>query len=507
LEDENDSNPILPPSYSATVFANIPINSPVLRIHAPDPDSGLNGEVYYYLLNQSNFFAIHPKTGVLSVIHSLQSLAKRNLTFTVAAADRAWLLFPSSRISPTPSITSVTIVVQPKEVQLHLKCTAVDDGCTSNRRLCAKCKLSSDDRSDVALRRCQLHLAGEQAQHNRFVVARSSDHQSGAVFDVLLNDLRLAVSSVHELFVDMVCDDGAVVRKNASTVSVRVAPSCSVFSFNNGPKLFNASEALPVGAEVGRLLESLIIEVASNVRLRIVDHSSSLQQRLPFSVNENTGIIYVSGRLDYETETHYDFDVSFDVSDCNRSFLLRVTVQVMNENDNFPIIERPVQCLQTVVTPETPIDTVLCSFHASDADSGRNGKLMFSLSTATDYEDYFFLHEVSGKLYLRRQVPKAMCDRTFNVLIRCSDDGLPFRRETSVVVPFSFFKISLSKGLKNAGGKVIMPEVSPIASNRHSPVFLDSDESTVFVREDVSIGYIVAVLRAYDLDDGLEGFV
>jgi protocadherin Fat 1/2/3 len=54
-----------------------------IRVRAEDADSGINGEIYYSIAEETDQFAIHPLSGVLTLTRPL--LYRQAAKFTVLA--------------------------------------------------------------------------------------------------------------------------------------------------------------------------------------------------------------------------------------------------------------------------------------------------------------------------------------------------------------------------------------------------------------------------------------
>ena len=67
--DDNDLDPFFSPtSYSVTVPEDHLVHAAVVTVKAEDADSGINGEIYYSISEQTDLFTIHPVTGRLDNI-------------------------------------------------------------------------------------------------------------------------------------------------------------------------------------------------------------------------------------------------------------------------------------------------------------------------------------------------------------------------------------------------------------------------------------------------------
>lgn len=97
ISDVNDNEPIFDQSfYNITVAEDEPVGKCVLRVSATDPDCGVNAMVNFTLGGgaSSDFrqhFAVHPSTGELCLIASLDREQRSSYEIPIAATDRGGL--------------------------------------------------------------------------------------------------------------------------------------------------------------------------------------------------------------------------------------------------------------------------------------------------------------------------------------------------------------------------------------------------------------------------------
>ncbi|XP_012709107.2 protocadherin-12 isoform X1 [Fundulus heteroclitus] len=88
--DVNDNAPVFFASiYKASIKENNAIKDAVLEVKASDDDQGLNGKVSYQIkgLIEQEHFSIHPTTGIIRVLRSLNYEESQNYSFIVEAVD------------------------------------------------------------------------------------------------------------------------------------------------------------------------------------------------------------------------------------------------------------------------------------------------------------------------------------------------------------------------------------------------------------------------------------
>lgn len=90
VEDANDNRPVfLQESYSVSILESTSIGTEIIQVEARDKDLGLNGEVAYSILTDTQQFVINTSTGVIYVGDHLDRESKANYTLKIEARDRA----------------------------------------------------------------------------------------------------------------------------------------------------------------------------------------------------------------------------------------------------------------------------------------------------------------------------------------------------------------------------------------------------------------------------------
>ena len=116
ITDRNDLDPFFQPSrYSFTVPEDATLYSNVGKVHAEDADEGINGEIYYSIMqsNEENpTFAIDPLTGMITVTRPLSFKEKSSYVFNVKAEDRGEKPVYAMRQADTASVRIEVVQVR-----------------------------------------------------------------------------------------------------------------------------------------------------------------------------------------------------------------------------------------------------------------------------------------------------------------------------------------------------------------------------------------------------------
>ncbi|KAJ7370756.1 hypothetical protein OS493_030186 [Desmophyllum pertusum] len=136
------------------------------------------------------------------------------------------------------------------------------------------------------------------------------------------------------------------------------------------------------------------------------------------------------------------------------------------------------------VLENSPIGTKVLQVQASDADSGRNAQLMFSLDVGNDVSLAFTIDSISGEIFTSSALDyESSSSRLFKLKIVASDNGTP--RKSS----FVFMYINI------------------LDVNDHCPVFNSLHSKWFNISQHTHTGTLLTVISATDKDSGLNGEV
>lgn len=249
---------------------------------------------------------------------------------------------------------------------------------------------------------------------------------------------------------------------------------------------FSIDEGLPVNSRVGQVNATDKDLPPNNVFYYVITSMNPLAQTdssgssskttssstssastfvLPFDVDRATGVIRTKRVLDRERQASYDFRVR---ALTNRTASgtggggeggalsadsVHVTVTVYDVNDNTPVIDFPRAGGGDIVqlSYATPINHVVerASVHASDADSGKNAELTYSITairrilpaegrninsgsgnsasgaaSSSLLMEVFVIESTTGLLVIKRDL-SPFKDASYNITVKVADGGVP----------------------------------------------------------------------------------
>ena len=198
-------------------------------------------------------------------------------------------------------------------------------------------------------------------------------------------------------------------------------------------------------------------------------------------IDPNSGVISTKTKLDREEESMFRINViATDKGSPPKSSQALVEITVIDVNDNSPQFEK--EFYNFTVFENATVPTVIGKVFATDADSGKNGKVHYSMVTTTT-ADLFLLDYDTGELSIRQTLDPRQSPISF--LIRAKDSGQPSHSTTVHV------------------------EVNIEDINDHPPVFVSSESEghSIVVEENILVGKEIGRLLAIDDDFGINGEV
>ncbi|XP_054572719.1 protocadherin alpha-4-like [Eptesicus fuscus] len=160
---------------------------------------------------------------------------------------------------------------------------------------------------------------------------------------------------------------------------------------------------------------------------------------------------------------------------------IQLHITVLDANDNAPAFDR---ILYVVKLPENvPNGTLVIKLNASDSDEGLNGDIIYSLSTdiLPNMKSKFHIDSVTGEIMVKGHIDFEE-SKSYEILVEGIDKG----------------QLPLS------GHCTVMVEVED--TNDNVPV-MEFKSLSLPIREDASLGTVIALIRVSDLDSGANGHV
>ena len=456
--DNNDQTPrfTAPPS-TLTVSEDTSIGAELEQFTATDGDSQINADIRFSISTTASPFTIHPLTGHLSLYTPLDFEQKPSHEISVTASD---LGFPSLTAHSNVTIfTSDDNELPPVINVLNMQQLNVFENAPTGTNITTF--IVTDPDSTVATVTIvniapenYFSLEADTATQYRITVQNPSinfETSPNGVYKVILTATDDGgLSSSLELVIAVVDEnEPPLFQENAYEVSVR--------------------EGIPVGSVVYQL-SSIDPDTGT---FGILTYSIVGTQPSLFEVNGESGSIYSTREIDYETLTTTSFVFEVTVSDNANSDSATLTVNIVDENDNAPTF--PVPSENVSVSESHDSNVFLHLFSANDLDSGCSGAVEYSILYSAP-ENVFRIDSFSGYLYLDNNPLNYNAYRSAVVVVRATDLGDRWRNSAEATLYIS---------INQANTKA--PNIDPI-------------NCPCFIQENLPAGQTCPPLTASDAD-------
>ncbi|XP_008547987.1 protein dachsous isoform X1 [Microplitis demolitor] len=453
--DVNDNRPIFNPrDYNTTIRSDAPPSDTIVRVIATDVDAGLFGQVAYRISggNEAGLFRIDRVTGELQVarpsllgrsaVHllnvtatdagGLKNLLDARVRVSVSAGQRLPICErPRYAISARENVLQNSIIGDVKEAIVGDAPGAAATGKRPSRFFLA---------------------TGE----NEF----SIDPSSGV--------LRTRIPFDRETRDKYVLSVG--IRNNIGIGYCQV--ELTVEDVNDNPPTFPSTNVRISVPESHPLRTALYIAHATDpdrtpsapVRYQLGQNSNDL-----FGIDTHTGELYLSRRLDYETQQRHNLMISA-VDGAGLSANITLSVEVQDVNDNPPVFERNEYHVE--IPEGAKLDSQVLQVTALDLDTGNNARISYRLKGST----LFRISPNTGWIYLKQSLDRETTDH-YSLTVLATDNGSPAATASSMVL------------------------ITVLDDNDNSPHFV-KDFYTFELLENLPSGTVVGSISAVDPDLG-----
>nr|XP_014352631.1 PREDICTED: protocadherin Fat 3 [Latimeria chalumnae] len=456
IEDINDNLPVfvgLP--YYAAVQVDAKPGALIYQVTAVDRDKGINGDVAFFLKDDSGHFEINKHTGSVTLKEAFDSdLSNIEYGVLVIAKDGG-----------NPSLSAVVelpITVVNKAMPVFDKpfySTTINEDIQPHTAILSINATSPEGQSII-------YTIVDGDPYNQYNI----DFDTGVISVIRLLDYE--VDSVFKL----------IVRATDSLTGARaeVPVDIIILDINDNPPVFEKpmykatlSEASMIGTPV---LQVVAVDADSEnnriVRYQIVQDNYNTTDY--FHIDSTSGLILTARMLDHEIIQQYNFivrgtDNGFPVLSSEVSVIVYLT----DMNDNPPVFNQLLY--ESYVSELAPRGHFVTCVQASDADSSDFDKLDYSILSGNDRMN-FLMDSKRGIITLSNH-RKQRAESLYSL------------------------NVSVSDGVFTSTAQV---HIRILGANLYSPVF-SQNAYVAEVRENAVSGTKVIQVRATDGDSGLFG--
>ncbi|XP_031443178.1 protocadherin gamma-A11-like isoform X1 [Clupea harengus] len=397
--DVNDNMPVFTKDvYSATLNENSPLGTTVIQVNATDLDNGPSGEVFYTFGNDVDskmrkLFDLDPITGKIIVKGNLDFEEQKSYEIDIQASDRGPVPLTADK-SVTIKIIDVNDNVPEIDVTSFSSAIAEDSRPGTTVAL-----ISVHDLDDGQNAKVSLSLPNDTA----FKLMPSTQDN---IYSLVTNSL-LDREDVYEHDIVMVAKDaGEPSLSSHKTIKVIVSdvndnspeflltPYTFYLAENNIP----GKSVFSVSAFDRDLNENALV----NYQI-CRDCGDDSKHTSTLNINSENGMVYALKSFDFETVKSFQFHVlATDSGTPVRSTNVTITVFILDQNDNSPLILSPLSSNGSAEgVEEIPRNVnaghLVAKVRAYDLDVGYNGWLLFSLQEVSDHT-LFSLDRYTGQI-------------------------------------------------------------------------------------------------------------
>uniref|UniRef100_A0A8C2BHM0 FAT atypical cadherin 3a n=1 Tax=Cyprinus carpio TaxID=7962 RepID=A0A8C2BHM0_CYPCA len=453
----NDLRPLFSPTtYSVTIAESTPLRTSIAQVTATDADIGSNGEFYYFFKERMELFAVHPTSGVVSLSGKLDVDTQSRYDLEIQAVDRGMKLYGNNGVSSTaklfvhverinehvPTLNIVTLApdwTEKSPVVAVVTAEDLDEGANG------EIEMVSIVAGDL------LELFISQKGSNEFVLRATEQFD----WDSYPYGLNLSLQAR---------DRGTPQKFSAvHTVHLQLSrPAPAEVTFQKDEYEVLLSEVAPPGTVV----EAVKLQPEPDDAEYILTPSADSGF---FNINTMTGVISTARWVTQLTQEVFELEVLEVDSD------LRVKVRVILEdaNDNAPSFAQ--QSYEVFINESVAIGTAIVVVTASDGDHGENGYITYSMASLTPLP--FSVQQFTGAVMTTQELDFESSVESFSFVVRASDWGSPYRRESEV---------NVTVHLENV--------------NDNKPLFEKVACVGVISRE-FPVGEVIATMSAIDIDE------
>uniref|UniRef100_A0A8C7FUQ2 FAT atypical cadherin 2 n=1 Tax=Oncorhynchus kisutch TaxID=8019 RepID=A0A8C7FUQ2_ONCKI len=408
IQDMNDNPPKFSNNhYEITVFDNTTVRTPIAVIYAKDPDTGINSEVKYSLLeDNSGHFSLEEFSGILRLERSLAENTRSTFELKVKATDRG---LPRQLYSIATVTVHVVDLSNYKPVFLSQEYSA---------QIPESTLVGSEVISVSALTR-------DGTETESIVYSIVSGNEGGRFYlhpatGVLAVNGSLDFERCREYYLSLEGTRGKSTLSDITMVIINITDvNDNTPMFGQGDYSADASEDLSPGDVV---MQVTAIDLDGPLNNLIQYSISSGDPHGQFSIDPRSGEVIVRATLDREEITHYSLTVqAADEGDPPLSTAVQVTLTVSDVNDNPPVFSQMKHNL--VLQEGEAIGSSILQLVVTDRDTPHNGP-PFTFHIASGNEDRRFHVDQGGLLSISAPLKK-MIKPQHLLKIQVTDSGHP----------------------------------------------------------------------------------
>ncbi|XP_075773423.1 protocadherin-16 isoform X2 [Pelodiscus sinensis] len=404
--DLNDNAPrFAQAAYAVEVPEDLAVGALVLQLGALDPDEGTNGQVSYYLGNESlGMFQVEPQSGRITSAQALDRERRARYSFLAKAVDSApW--------EPKSAVVRVTVTVQ--DVNDHAPAFL-------HSLLAVNLSRHTPPKQLVAMMQAEDKDAGANASIlYRFATPNPSFAINSYTGDIqLLQPLSSLSQRQRTLFI-LASDLGQPALSSTGVVVIHLQEErYRGVHFPRSTK----DVALPENAAPGTTVVSIQALHTGGSSGHITYSIVSGNEKNAFLIQPSSGAISVhdSKSLDFESNPRLRLVVQAE-TDASFSFMV-VNLNLQDVNDNLPRFQ--LQNYVAFIWESQSYDAPVIQVLADDPDQGANGQVTYAINQSLPMNGLYHIDAQMGTITTAAILDREIWSQT-RLVVTAMDRGNP----------------------------------------------------------------------------------
>ncbi|XP_039647038.1 protocadherin Fat 3a isoform X5 [Perca fluviatilis] len=412
--DMNDLRPLFSPTtYSVTIMESTPLRTSIAQVTATDADIGSNGEFYYFFKEKMEMFAVHPTSGVVSLSGKLNVDEQNRYDLEILAVDRGMKLYGNNGVSSTAKL-----FVHVERVNEHAPVMNVvihSPSWLDKNPVYAMVTVEDLDEGLNGEIDAVVIVGGDPSE--QFFVERSVDGE----FAIKATELHWETYPYGCNLTLQAKDRGSPQQFSAVKVVHIMVKKRQTAEATFERELYDVS--LNEISPPGTIVEAVKIQPEPDDAEYILTPSADSAF---FQMNTLTGVISTTHWFTQLTQNVFNLEVLEIDSDLK----VKVRVTIKDANDNTPTFDQ--SSYEVLVNESVLVGTNVLTVSAVDEDKGENGYITYSISSLQPLP--FKINQFSGIISTTKELDFESSSESFVFVVRASDWGSPYRRESEVNV-------------------------------------------------------------------------
>ncbi|XP_060929197.1 protocadherin Fat 3a isoform X1 [Limanda limanda] len=456
--DMNDLRPLFSPTtYSVTIAESTPLRTSIAQVTATDADIGSNGEFYYFFKERMELFAVHPTSGVVSLSGKLNVDEQNRYDLEILAVDRGMKLYGNNGVSSTAKL-----FVHVERVNEHAPVMNV-----------------------------VTHSPTWLDKNPVYAMVTVEDLDEGINGEI--DSVDIVGGEPSEQFFIERCEEGEFAIKASESVQWEIYPyGCNLTlqaKDRGAPQKFSAVKVVHIVLKKRQTGEAKFEQEFYEVCLNEISPPGTIVEVVKikpepddaeyflapspnsafFQMNTLTGVISTTTWLTQGTQDV----ISLEVLEIGSELKVKVRVTIEDANDNTPTFDQ--SSYEISVNESVQVGTDVLTVFAVDEDKGENGYITYSISSILPLP--FKINQFSGIIRTTKELDFESSPESFMFVVRASDWGSPYRRESEVNVTIHLENVNDNQPLfENVACQGVISRNFPVEAVITTMSAIDIDE-------------------------------